>query len=104
MINDSKLLTAKLKKFEELVTQAQALNKMSATLAAGGRQDANTAFAHANKLAEKIDAEAQIILNGGAGFKQSWDFTNAKDDGLPLDAATFTKNKKTDPKHSEDRY
>ncbi len=104
MINDSKLVSARLKKFEEMVPQAQALNKMSATLAAGGRQDANTAFAHANKLTEKIDAEVQIILNGGAGFKQSWHFTKAKYDGLHLDATTLTKNKKTDLKNAEDRY
>lgn len=104
MINDSKLVTARLKKFEELVVQARALNKMSATLAAGGQQDNNAAFAEAQKLAAKMASEVQIILNGGGGFKQSWHFTEQKYIGLHTDAINLHKNTKADLKNAEDRY
>jgi hypothetical protein len=104
MINESKMLTAKLQKFKELSTQAQALNKMSATLHAGGQQDAAAAGLQANKLAAKIDAEVQLIENGGTGLKLGWLSTKAKYNQLHQDAATQTKNKKTDLKVAEDRY
>ena len=104
MINDSKLVTARMKKFEELVVQAVALNRMSATLAAGGQQDANAAFAKATALAHKMDSEVQVILNGGGAFKHSWHFTQSKYTALHADAADNHKDKKTDLKNAEDRF
>jgi len=104
MINDSKLVTARMKKFEELVVQARALNKMSATLHAGGQQDANAAFAKSTALANKMDTEVQTILNGGGSFKHSWHTTQTKYTSLHSDAADAHKDKEADLKVAEDRY
>jgi hypothetical protein len=104
LINDAKMTTARLQKFRELSTQVRALNKLSADLAAGARQNANDSLQEATKLAKKVTDAAGEINNGGSGLKLGWMSAQTKYAQLHADATNQGKNKKTDLKVGEDRY